>query len=1177
MALYSNLFLKCVSQNPFRILGVTTNVSKRDIIANVNKFKAFLKVGKHISGSFDTIPGTGHVERTVETIESAEKALELPIDQLKWSMFWFVNKTPIDNIALNHVQSGNIDKAIEIWSKVESVSSLINLTVSELIRQNWAEATLHADKLFADYANSICSLVDDTLSLTQAQLIRLFMDSIAEDNYDVLRAMYRAFPEFYNFAELVKDGECRFLSKPDGIDLTMGIQYPCLEIKKRGCTAYYRFLEGNELTESQFNARKENLIFVDAPFDSVYKRQSIYDKEAVVIPSELWNKIICETLAAPYIEKAKAEIASYRAIPKDKTEERYKFAKSMLLHYLPDIYGYLGEDSSEYKALNNQIVKESLQCAIDYYNNAQDTDEIARDVKKFVWDITTTAIPKSILRQRCKENYDTLCEICSKLPPETVTYYHKLLKILIDKYQTEASTIQNASAFVNKCFPYLMSIKSVLGPSNAYFQRMCTRVADDALEDIIADYNEKSESLHNRLEKASSSNRSSIIKLIQDMMKSAVITMYHIKQLGLEPDFRQNRFNNNYEIIVKQARNARALGANSILAILGGEVSEEDFNNALKKYEPDLRDEKGYFSSIKNLQDCYDYRRIFPGGKFTAQVNSKVEEYEYQECSSLEDLQKFSIRYPSTKFDIHSKREEIIFKSCKTIEDYKSYLSKYSTYRKEAEKRIDDLIFAMCHDKSTYAHYLATYPYGGHRLEAQHKIDDIDYRACKTADDFEKYLSTYPHGCHVSDAKKRMDEEKFWALCVKKDSWKLYKEYLSKYPYGKYSSEAKKKSKSPKEKFSEWRSNNGCLFTLIIILLIVLIIAGITNGIEGIGYVFAAIGAIGVFGSIGKGDLGCGFRIASLGVGIVAGAIGIGLITAGEELSKSSKAADSYNSLSNQSSIKDYRNVVRNHYSKLNATQQEELLSRYYKMSLDSCEATIDMYSSEGYNSRISGLGYLTDFIEYCPNSTYKEQAMARVSELVDSLYYEADRKNTYTGWEEYQNAVPSDDYKDSDERKDAVDTRWNNESNAWATAQSLDNIAGYERYLSLFPNGKHRSAADKKVIDMTVASTFAGEHGSLPEMDQVGYGGGSTSYVSVTNSTSYTLTLMYSGNESKRLVLSPNSTGSIRLKNGSYRIAASVSASNVSRYAGTESLNGGSYEVEYYISTTTVPSYRHY
>ena len=170
------------------------------------------------------------------------------------------------------------------------------------------------------------------------------------------------------------------------------------------------------------------------------------------------------------------------------------------------------------------------------------------------------------------------------------------------------------------------------------------------------------------------------------------------------------------------------------MAILGGEVSEEDFNNDLKKYAPDLRDEKGYFSSIKNLQDCYDYRRIFPGGKFTLQVNSKVEEYEYSECSSLEDLQKFSIRYPSTKFDIQSKREEIIFKSCKTIEDYKSYIANYSTYKKEAEKRIDDLIFGMCRDRASFVHYLATYPNGGHRLEAKHKLDDIDYRACKTPD-----------------------------------------------------------------------------------------------------------------------------------------------------------------------------------------------------------------------------------------------------------------------------------------------------------------------------------------------------------------------------------------------------------------------------------------------------------
>ncbi|WP_301096275.1 hypothetical protein [Bacteroides acidifaciens] len=1176
MTLYGNYFLKSISQNPYRILGVTANTPKKDIIANVSKFKAFLKVGKPISGIFDSISGTSHIDRTVESIISAEKALELPIDRLRWTLFWFVNKTPIDKIALNHVQSGNIDKAIEIWSKVESVTSLLNLTVLELTQQNWERSALYADRLFSKYASAVCALVDDTLDLSQQELMRLFMDAIAEDNYVVLKSLYQAFPVCYTFDEVTSDYEYRYLTDSTSIEPTPGVpvpSVPCFECTK----GYFYFQEGHELTKDEFFNRKENLIFVCATLNSNYELHRIYDKDDVVIPSRFWDTCIRETLVVPYVEKAKARFATLKAITKDEIEKRFEYVKSEFLSVLGEIYSYLGGDNSEYLSLNNQFVKEALQCSIEYYNNSDNPDDIAREVRNFVRLLKTQALPGSVLRQRCEENYDTLCEICSKLPPDSVAYYHKLLKVLIDKFRTEASTIQNASAFVNKCFPYLMSIKSVLGLSNAYFQRMCTRVADDALEDIIVDYNEKSESLHDRLEKATSSNRSSIIKLIQDMMKSAVITMYHLKQLGLEPEFRQNRFNNNYEIIVKQARNARALGANSILAILGGEVSEEDFNNDLKKYAPDLRDEKGYFSSIKNLQDCYDYRRIFPEGKFTLQVNSKVEEYEYSECSSLEDLQKFSIRYPSTKFDIQSKREEIIFKSCKTIEDYKSYIANYSTYKKEAEKRIDDLIFGMCRDRASFAHYLATYPNGGHRLEAKHKLDDIDYRACKTADDFENYLKSYPHGCHVVDAKKRLEEEKFWAICIKKDSWKLYKEYLSKFPYGKYNSEAKKKSKSPKEKFNEWRSNNGCLFTIIIILLIALVIAGFTNGIEGIGYVFAAIGAIGVFGSIGKGDLGCGFRIASLGIGVVAGAIGIGLISVGEELSKSSKAANSYESLDYQSSIKDYSNVVRNHYSKLNATQQESLMSRYYRMSLDSCSATIEKYSTGGYNSKISGLGYLTDFIDNCPNSTYKERAETRVAELVDSLYNTAVSKNSYTGWEEYQNAVSSDDYRDSDERKDAVDTRWNTESNAWATAQSLNNIAGYERYLSLFPNGKHRSVADKKVIDMTVASTFAGEHGSLPEMDQVGYGGGSTSYVSVTNSTSYTLTLMYSGNESKRLVLSPNSTGSVRLKNGSYRIAASVSASNVSKYAGTESLNGGSYEVEYYISTSTVPSYRHY
>ena len=97
----------------------------------------------------------------------------------------------------------------------------------------------------------------------------------------------------------------------------------------------------------------------------------------------------------------------------------------------------------------------------------------------------------------------------------------------------------------------------------------------------------------------------------------------------------------------------------------------------------------------------------------------------------------------------------------------------------------------------------------------------------------------------------------------------------------------------------------------------------------------------------------------------------------------------------------------------------------------------------------------------------------------------------------------------------------------------------------------------------------FAGDHGSLPGMDKTSYSSSGKNTISVRNDTQYTLTLLYSGPDSKRLVLSPRSSGTVYLPNGSYRVAASVAAANVRSYAGTETLTGGSYDVSYYISTS--------
>ncbi len=80
---------------------------------------------------------------------------------------------------------------------------------------------------------------------------------------------------------------------------------------------------------------------------------------------------------------------------------------------------------------------------------------------------------------------------------------------------------------------------------------------------------------------------------------------------------------------------------------------------------------------------------------------------------------------------------------------------------------------------------------------------------------------------------------------------------------------------------------------------------------------------------------------------------------------------------------------------------------------------------------------------------------------------------------------------------------------------------------------------------------------------------GGSASY-RVKNSTAYTLRLLLTGSVDKELVVSSNSTGSLDLPGGSYKIMATVSSPGVRPFLGTESFpDSAECVVEFFISAT--------
>lgn len=186
-----------------------------------------------------------------------------------------------------------------------------------------------------------------------------------------------------------------------------------------------------------------------------------------------------------------------------------------------------------------------------------------------------------------------------------------------------------------------------------------------------------------------------------------------------------------------------------------------------------------------------------------------------------------------------------------------------------------------------------------------------------------------------------------------------------------------------------------------------------------------------------------------------------------------------------------------------------------------------------------------------------------------ETLYKKAFDENTLDSWDYYIESVPEQFVFDArEELQSRYDELWGTEVRAWETACKQNLAEAYENYLKLYPDGKHHAEAEKKAIQLGVDKVFGGSHGDLPAMEKTTNGSGAYASVVVKNATGYALTLMYSGNDCKRVTIPSYGRETIRLKNGEYRITATVNASNVIPYAGVENLNGGGYEIEYYIQT---------
>ncbi|MBI9073346.1 MAG: hypothetical protein JEY94_17220 [Melioribacteraceae bacterium] len=105
-----------IKQNPFRILGLTSEATERGIQKQIGIIKRYAEIGKSKTFDYD-FNSLGEISRNLEDLQTAASKIEQAEKKILHALFWFINQNQYDEIAFNNLINSNYEKAIDVWEK----------------------------------------------------------------------------------------------------------------------------------------------------------------------------------------------------------------------------------------------------------------------------------------------------------------------------------------------------------------------------------------------------------------------------------------------------------------------------------------------------------------------------------------------------------------------------------------------------------------------------------------------------------------------------------------------------------------------------------------------------------------------------------------------------------------------------------------------------------------------------------------------------------------------------------------------------------------------------------------------------------------------------------------------------------------------------------------------------
>lgn len=169
--------MELIQNNPYRIAGILSNATERELQKQKAKIKAYTKVGKEIKSDFD-FQILGNIDRTEDLVNKAFSNVEQNQDKVNYSLFWFLIASPFDKTAIEYLKNGNEEKALEIWGKVTTDKDVNSKNFS-------AFNNLGTYKLLSRDKSDIKTGIEAKIKLIESDFFESFVHSVADETYTI--------------------------------------------------------------------------------------------------------------------------------------------------------------------------------------------------------------------------------------------------------------------------------------------------------------------------------------------------------------------------------------------------------------------------------------------------------------------------------------------------------------------------------------------------------------------------------------------------------------------------------------------------------------------------------------------------------------------------------------------------------------------------------------------------------------------------------------------------------------------------------------------------------------------------------------------------------------------------------------------------------------------------------